>query len=152
MDNPRFHYEDILHRSRPASPARAKMSMVERAAQFAPFAALTGYDATIAETARLTGQRIELDESEKASLNRTLQLLAHISSPTVTVTHYVVDLRKEGGAYITETIRLKKTDPYTQTLIPESGTPILLDNILKLHCDLLPDIFLTENPDTEDFF
>lgn len=141
MDNTsQFPYRDILHLPHPVSPTRAKMSMVERAAQFAPFAALTGYDATIEETARLTGRRIELDESEKAALDTKLQQLSHLCCPMVTVTHFVADLRKEGGSYITETLRLKKTDPYTRCLITEAGVPILLDNILKLECDLLPDL------------
>ena len=141
MDNSsQFPYRDILHLPHPVSHTRAKMSMVERAAQFAPFAALTGYDATIAETARLTGQRIELDESEKAALDTKLQLLSQFCCPIVTVTHYVADQRKEGGSYITETLQLKKTDPYTRSLITEAGVPILLDNILKLECDLLPDL------------
>ena len=135
-----FPYRDILHLPHPVSPTRAKMSMVERAAQFAPFAALTGYDATISETARLTGQRIELDESEKAALDAKLQLLSQLCCPMVTVTHFVADLRKEGGSYVTETLRLKKTDSYTHSLITEAGVPILLDNILKLECDLLPDL------------
>lgn len=140
MDNNRFPYEDILYLPHPVSTTRAKMSMVERAAQFAPFAALTGYDATISETARLTGRRIDLDESEKAALDTKLQLLSQFCCPMVTVTHYVADLRKEGGSYVTETLRIKKTDPYTRSLITEAGMPILLDNILKLECDLLPDL------------
>lgn len=141
MDNSsQFPYRDILHLPHPVSTTRAKMSMVERAAQFAPFAALTGYDATIAETARLTGRRIELDESEKAALDAKLQQLSRLCCPMVTVIHFVADLRKEGGSYITETLRLKKTDPYTRCLITEAGVPILLDNILKLECDLLPDL------------
>ena len=151
MDSNKFPYQDILHLPHPVSPTRAKMSMVERAAQFAPFAALTGYDATIAETARLTGRRIELDESEKAALDVKLQLLSQLCCPLVTVTHYVADLRKEGGSYVTETLRLKKTDPYTRSLITETGFPILLDNILKLDCDLLPDTFMSDTPDVEEF-
>ena len=81
MDNSsQFPYRDILHLPHPVSHTRAKMSMVERAAQFAPFAALTGYDATIAETARLTGRRIDLDESEKAALDAKLQQLSSESN------------------------------------------------------------------------
>ena len=64
-----FPYEDILHLSYPRPSKRARMSMIERAAQFAPFAALTGFDSAIAETARLTGQKAELDESEKTRLD-----------------------------------------------------------------------------------
>ena len=69
-------YDDIIHLSRPASPRRARMSMIDRGAQFSPFAALVGYDAAIAETARLTEIQIELTESAKAAVNEQLRLLA----------------------------------------------------------------------------
>lgn len=135
-----FPYEDILHLPYPRPSTRAKMSMVERGAQFTPFAALTGYDAAIAETARLTGQRVELDESEKAALDGKLrQLLALLPAcPNVTVTHFTDDLRKEGGEYVTTTGILQKLDFYRRSLVVD-GQSISVDDILSLQCELLAD-------------
>ena len=110
--------------------------MVERAAQFAPFAALTGYDSAIAETARLTGQKVELDESEKANLSEILRFLAdNPCCRQISVTHFVADTRKEGGKYVTTTARVKKVDPYTQKLILTDGHSIALDDIIELNCE-----------------
>ena len=136
--NQSFLYGDILHHSYPRPNKRARMSMVERAAQFAPFAALTGYDATIAETARLTGQRIELDESEKAALNMKLQQLQPllVSSPTVTVTYFVPDRQKDGGSYTSITGQLKKIDSYRSCLLVNEAS-ISLESILNINCELL---------------
>ena len=135
-----FPYEDILYRKHHVSPTRARMSMIERAAQFAPFAALTGYDATIKETARLAGRRVELDESEKAALDKKLhQLLPLLGAcPVVKVTHFVEDSRKDGGEYITTTGMLQKIDFYRRCLLLE-GRFIPVDDILKLQCEQLYD-------------
>lgn len=131
--NQSFPYEDLLHLPYPRPTKRARMSMVERAAQFAPFAALTGYDSAIQETARLTGQKAELDESEKAALNETLLALAQIPGcPRVTVTHFVSDPRKEGGCYVRTTSCIKKIDPHEQRLVLTDGQSIALDDILEL--------------------
>ena len=136
-----FPYEDILHHTHHTSPTRAKMSMIERAAQFAPFAALTGYDAAIKETARRTGQQAELDECAKAELNSKFQILQEHcrGSPCVRVTHFVRDLRKEGGAYILTEGTCKKVDPHAQLLILTSGQCIPLSDILELDSDLFVD-------------
>lgn len=116
------------------------MSMVERAAQFAPFAALTGFDSAIAETGRLTGQKVELDESEKAVLDEKLRLLIPLlpGSPCVSVTHFQRDIRKEGGAYITTTGLLRKIDFYSGCLILQNCS-IPIQDILSLECDRLPE-------------
>lgn len=127
-------YDDIIHLSRPASPRRAKMSMVDRGAQFSPFAALVGYDAAIQETARLTGCRVELTESEKFRLNETIQQIgARIScQPEVSITWFVPDLRKEGGEYVTRKYRVKKIDPYGRGLILTDGQMISFEDIIAL--------------------
>ena len=130
-----FPYEDILDLPYPRPSKRAKMSMVERAAQFAPFAALTGFDSAIAETARLTGQRAELDESEKARLDEVLCSLSGASCRKVTVTHFVSDLRKDGGQYVTTTACIKKIDECNRRLVLTDGQSIPLDNILDLGCE-----------------
>ena len=130
-----FPYEDILHLPYPRPSKRAKMSMVERAAQFAPFAALTGYDAAIAETARLTGQRAELDESEKARLDEILCSLSGSSCKNVTVTHFVSDLRKEGGQYVKTTACIQKIDTCNRRLVLTNGQTIAQDDIIELNCE-----------------
>lgn len=112
-------YDDILHLSRPVSPKRARMSMIDRAAQFSPFAALTGYDAAIAETARLTDFRIELEDGAKAALNEKLRLLmgSAKTAPEITVTWFLPDERKSGGTYVRTQGRVKKVDPYREMLV-----------------------------------
>lgn len=113
------NYDDIIHLSRPVSPKRARMSNLDRAAQFSPFAALVGYDAAIAETARLTDFRIELEEGEKAALNEKLRLLMESvkACPKVKVTWFLPDERKSGGAYVCTQSRVKKVDAYRELLV-----------------------------------
>ena len=108
-------YDDIIHLSRPVSRRHPPMPIAERAAQFAPFAALTGYEAVIEEAARLTARQIELSEDAKAELNRCLlELAARIEAPgepiPVKLTWFEPDGLKLGGAYRTETVRLRRVD------------------------------------------
>ena len=112
--------------------------MIDRAAQFSPFAALTGYDAAIKETGRLTDQRIELTEDSRAVLDRKQQLLVDnlANHPEVSVTYFVPDERKVGGAYVTVTGRVKKVDDYQRLLILTDGTKIPLDEILDMESGL----------------
>ena len=109
-------YDDIIHLSRPDSPHRARMSMVDRGAQFSPFAALVGYDAAIAETFRL-----ELTESAKQELNEKLRLLAESARehPAVQVLWFLPDERKSGGSYVRTKGRVKKVDAYRELLVLE---------------------------------
>ena len=102
----RRDYSDIIDRERPVSKKHPPMDRMMRAAQFAPFAALTGHDEAVRETARLTEEEIELDEYEVAELNRKLQWLAEHK-----------DAKKEGGAYVKDTGILKKIDEHTHTLV-----------------------------------
>lgn len=114
-------YDDILHLSRPESPHRARMSMVDRGAQFSPFAALVGYDAAIAETARLTDFRIELTESAKQALSDQLRSLAESlrQQPQVSVLWFLPDERKSGGSYVRSRGTVKKVDAYREKLVLE---------------------------------
>ena len=114
-------YDDIIPLSRPDSPHRARMSMVDRGAQFSPFAALVGYDAAIAETARLTDFRLELTESAKQELNEKLRLLAESARehPAVQVLWFLPDERKSGGSYVRTKGRVKKVDAYRELLVLE---------------------------------
>ena len=130
-------YGDIIHLPHPTSKNRPRMSIHDRAAQFSPFAALSGHAAAIAETARLTDRKLELDEDTKAELDRRQAiLLEHISErPEITVTWFRPDERKEGGAYITTTGRLKKLDEAERILILTDDTRIPLEAVVSLESD-----------------
>lgn len=124
-------YEDIINLPHHVSERHARMSMLDRAAQFSPFAALTGYDAAIEETARLTDTKIELDESEKAVLNQRLCEALECGEP-VRITYFLPDERKVGGAYVCITGKVKKLDTLTGSIVTENGTSIMLEDIVGL--------------------
>lgn len=139
MNNANNHqYDDIINLQHHVSATRPRMSMIDRAAQFSPFAALTGYDAAIKETGRLTDERIELSEESRAVLDRKQQLLLDnlADRPEVSVTYFVPDERKTGGAYVTVTGRVKKVDDYQRLLLLTDGTKIPLDEILDMESEL----------------
>lgn len=131
-------YDDIIDLPHHVSATRPRMSMIDRAAQFSPFAALTGYDAAIKETGRLTDERIELSEERRAALDRKQQILLDnlADQPEVSVTYFVPDERKSGGAYVTVTGRVKKVDDYQRLLVLTDGTKIPLDEILDMESEL----------------
>ena len=133
-------YDDIIHLSRPVSKKRSPMSNFDRAAQFSPFAALTGYDAVIAETGRLTDTRIELDEGGKALLDEKLQTIReHLAQqPKVKLTVFCPDSRKSGGAYETITGNVKKIDPVARILVLTGGEVIPIDRIYGIECLAIP--------------
>ena len=106
--------------------------MSDRAAQFSPFAALTGYGDAIDETARLTDARIELSEEERAELDYKQQYLATLDSPTVTVTYFVPDERKTGGAYVTHTGTLKRIDEIERTMVFNDGVRMPIAEIISI--------------------
>lgn len=138
-DSPSHHkYDDIIHLPHHVSPTRPRMSMTDRAAQFSPFAALTGYDAAIRETGRLTDQQVELSEDSRAALDHKQQLLlAHLDEqPKISVTYFAPDRRKSGGKYVTVTGYMRKIDDYQRTLVLTDGTKIPLDAILELESAL----------------
>ena len=131
-------YEDILHLSRPQSPNRKKMSMVDRAAQFVPFAALTGYDGAIKETARLTDEELQLDENQLEKLNEKL-LVVQENIPNrvpVTIHYFEKDVLKSGGAYLTYTGIIKRIDDYEKVIIFEDKTKIKICTIIQIECEL----------------
>lgn len=127
-------YDDIICLSRPDSGRRAKMSNYDRAAQFSPFAALTGFDAAIAETGRLTSERIELDEDEKQRLDKQMRIILELLSdePEVHVVWFCYDERKKGGTYVSTTGNVKKVDTYTGKLLLTSGQAIPLGEIFQI--------------------
>lgn len=128
-------YDDIMDLPHHVSTTHHRMSMLERAAQFQPFRALTGYEAALGETARLTEDRIELTEDEKALLDAKLQKLVDqiADHPLVTVTFFQPDKKKTGGAYVTTTGQLKKIDDFKGVLILLGGERIVIDEILEIH-------------------
>ena len=127
-------YDDIIHLPHPTSSKHPRMPIADRAAIFSPFAALAGHSAAIAETARLTNQKAELDEDARAELDRRQAVLLEQigQQPEVTVTWFQPDERKDGGAYVTTTGWLKKIDEIERGLVLTDGTRIPLEDVAGL--------------------
>lgn len=137
-------YEDIIHLPHHVSTKRKQMSLHDRAAQFAPFAALTGHDAAIQETARLTEAKIQLDENEIEVLNQKLQYIATQleaapqNRQQVQFTYFLPDGRKSGGKYVEVTGRLRKIDQIRHKLELDDGTMIPIQDILRINLEINP--------------
>lgn len=127
-------YADIIDRQHHVSKKHPPMSMEERAAQFSPFAALTGYEAAVKETARLTDEREELDEDEKAMINEKLQNLErHLAEHLeASVTYFEPDERKAGGSRKNVRGRIRKIDRDRQAIVFEGGEVISISDILNV--------------------
>ncbi|MEE1442293.1 MAG: hypothetical protein UGF43_01535 [Blautia sp.] len=127
-------YEDILELPHPVSKTHPQMPRGDRAAQFAPFAALTGYEEAVREAARLTEEKMILDEDSKEQLDWKLRCLQEKvkEKPTITVTYFLEDEKKKGGKYVTVTGVLKKMDSYTHQFVLENGEEIPLEDIVSL--------------------
>lgn len=130
MDN----YEDIINLPHPVSKTHPQMSMMARAAQFAPFAALTGHNAAIEETARLTDSERELGEMEQGALNMTMAWLKeHVDDhPFINITHFVHDARKAGGVFVQTSGNLKCIDTLSQEIIMTDGTKVPFRGIMEI--------------------
>ena len=128
------NYEEILHLPHHVSKTHPQMPMHDRAAQFAPFAALTGYGDAVSETARLTDRKIELDEYGLDKLNERLNWIGeHIHEhPEVSVTCFVADKKKAGGSYQTISGVVKRIDEYEKRLILQDGTKLPIEDILEI--------------------
>lgn len=129
------NYDDIINLPNPTSKVHPRMSLYDRAAQFSPFAALTGHSDAIKETERLTDRRVELDEYERVALDERLQLLMDYlhDEPEISVTYFVPDKLKSGGSYLTETGVVKKMNTYERILIMQNGLHIPIDEIISLN-------------------
>ncbi len=127
-------YDDIINLPHHVSPTRQRMSMHDRAAQFAPFAALVGYDDAVAETARLTESRPELDEQEQQAINERLAYIAdHIhEQPDVRIKYFVLNEHKSGGAIVEVSGKVKKTSATDATIVLTDGCKIRLSDITDL--------------------
>lgn len=132
-------YADMLDLPHHISETRAQMSLHDRAAQFAPFAALTGYEDAIEEMGRLTDLQTELDENRKENLNGQIRLLLDIISaqPEVEITWFAEDERKQGGKYLTSHGRLLKHDAISNTLTVSGIGEIKIENIYQIESPLL---------------
>ena len=120
------------------SKTRPQMPMSDRAAQFAPFAALTGYDAAINETGRLTDERIELDVEALSALDMKYQLLMEAldEAPEVTITYFRPDERKAGGKYVSAVGAVKKIDDFERRITMQDGAKIPMDDVLSIEGEL----------------
>lgn len=127
-------YDDIIHLPHHVSAIHPHMAAIDRAAQFSPFAALTGYDAAIKETARLTDKRMELDESMKDALSNNLQMIADRlkEHPEIAITYFQPDAKKNGGAYVTVINTVKKIDVYERIVVMTDGIVIPVDEIISI--------------------
>lgn len=132
MENQR--YDDIINLPHHVSSKRPQMPILERAAQFLPFSALTGYEDAVKETARLTDTRIELEESEKDLLNTKVHVLLDnlATEPKVKIIYFLPDGRKSGGKYISKIGTVKKIDLYNRQIKLEDETAIPLDDIFAI--------------------
>lgn len=126
-------YEDIIALPHHVSASHPQMSLADRAAQFSPFAALTGYEDAIDESARLTEEQIELDENAREELDEKLRQIRECGEahPEITVIYFQKDARKDGGAYVTLTGRVKKIDEYARMISFMDGTVVRIENILQ---------------------
>lgn len=131
-------YDDIIDMPHHVSEKHVQMSMMNRAAQFAPFAALTGYESAIKETARVTDEFIELDDNSKDILDVKLQILQEniANHPQVTIIYFQPDNRKEGGSYITCNNIIKKIDVYNKAIIMLDETVIQISMIIDIKGDI----------------
>ena len=136
------NYDDIINLPHHVSATRPQMSMMDRAAQFSPFAALTGYDAAIKETGRLTDEKIELGEEALNILNMKFQMLVDSldDEPKVTFTYFKPDERKAGGAYVEVTGTVKKVDDFERLIVIQDGTKIPMDDILNIEGEIFASL------------
>lgn len=134
----KFPYEDIVNLPHHVSKKYPQPTMADRAARFSPFAAITGYEEMVLEEARITEERIEMDESTKAALNEKLNMILEFldEQPEVSITYFEPDKRKAGGAYVTVTGTVKRIDEYERLVIMTDGKKINIDDIYNLQSEL----------------
>lgn len=130
-------YDDIINLPHHVSSKHPQMAPLDRAAQFSPFAALTGHGAAIKETARLTDAHRELDEDSKEQIDRCLQeIREHLAErPKITIRYFEPDMRKEGGSYCVVSDRVKKIDAYEHRILFEGGKSVGIEEICFVEWD-----------------
>jgi hypothetical protein len=142
----RFPYEDIVDLPHHVSRKHPQPTMADRAARFAPFAAITGYEEMVLEEARVTDDRIEMDESSKAALNEKLNMILEFidEQPEIKITYFEPDKRKVGGAYVTVIGTVKQIDEYEHLVIMTDGKKINIDEIYNLQSELFYSLGIDE--------
>ena len=135
-------YKDIINLAHPASSKRPRMSQYNRAAQFSPFAALTGYEDAVKETARFTHQKAELDEYHIELINHKLNaaLEKKEESPVLSITFFKPDIRKQGGEYLTVIGVIKRIDEVNHTVILKDGTEVSVNLIYDINGEIFEGI------------
>ncbi|MCD8294059.1 MAG: YolD-like family protein [Clostridia bacterium] len=135
-------YDDIINLPHHVSQTRSHMSSIERAAQFSPFAALTGYDDTISETARLTDEEIELSPDQIEELDAKIQTISSAldTRPLITVTYFIPDELKSGGAYVDRTGNVKSIDSYSKTMTFTDGTKVPIGRIISIEGEIFGEV------------
>ena len=144
MDGGCHKYDDIINLPHHVSERHPKMSMSTRAAQFAPFAALPGYEDAVTQTARLTDSAISLDETQKAVIDACIQLISeHMAErPEVEITFFQPDAHKDGGSYVSAKGNLKRIDTVERCLVLTDGRMIKVDKIIQIESPLLHPIHI----------
>ena len=131
-------YDDMIYMHNPTPTCKSRISLYDRAAQFSPFAALTGYEDAVEETARLTDARLELSEDMKTILNEKMQMIVDNmdADPIVTITYFVPDKTKEGGAYVDVTGIVKEIDEYERCIVMTDKKKIPIEQVRAIEGDL----------------
>lgn len=139
MKNP---YEDIINLPHHRSSKHPHMARYDRAAQFSPFAALTGHDDAVNEAARITDERLDLDDYIKADLNERLCIIQEYikDKPNVSLVYFQEDNLKDGGTYLTATGCIKKIDEYDELVVMEDGNAISINDIVNINCELFSNL------------
>lgn len=144
MHNIDEKYQSIINLEHPTSIKHKRMSRLQRAAQFAPFAALTGHDEAIKETARLTDKMIEFDEEQLTMLNEKLQIInefKHLEEP-VKIIYFIKDSKKSGGMYLEKTGIIKRIDEIERVIIFKDKSIIPIDDVIEIESDLIKEQFI----------
>lgn len=136
-------YADIINLPHHELTTRQRMPLINRAASFSPFAALTGYDDAVKETARLTDARIELDEGSKEVLNDKLRIAVDQAEnqPEISITYFLPDKKKSGGAYVTIKAVIKRIDEYERLVIFTDKSSIPIDDIYEIEGDIYNGLY-----------
>ena len=142
----KFPYEDIVNLPPHISKKHPQPSMMDRAARFAPFAAITGYEEMVLEEARVTEERIDLDEGALSLLNEKLNMIQEFldEEPEVTITYFEPDKRKSGGAYVSITGTVKRIDEYEHLVLMTDGKKINIEDIYNLQSELFYSLGVEE--------
>ena len=142
----KFPYEDIVNLPPHISKKHPQPSMLDRAARFAPFAAITGYEEMVLEEARVTEERIDLDEGSLSLLNEKLNIIQEFldEEPEVTITYFEPDKKKSGGTYVTITGIVKRIDEYEHLVIMTDGKKIRVEDIYAIGSDLFYSLGLED--------